>query len=104
MLDSNFVNDLITSFLVSTINYNPESDSIDLISGDFKNMDLKLKVKSRIDNLYLIKDKLLKQSFIKIIDTNFVFVDNKYVVFVILLNVYDLKDFNNKPVVGELSV
>ncbi len=104
MLDSNFVNDLITSFLVSTINYNPESDSIDLISGDFKNMDLKLKVKSRIDILYLIKDKLLKQSFIKIIDTNFVFVDNKYVVFVILLNVYDLKDFNNKPVVGELSV
>ena len=104
MLDSNFVNDLITSFLVSTINYNPESDSIDLISGDFRNMDLKLKVKSRIDNLYLIKDKLLKQSFIKIIDTNFVFVDNKYVVFVILVNVYDLKDFTNKPVVGELSV
>ena len=104
MLDSNFVNDLITSFLVSTINYNPESDSVDLIGGDFKNMDLKLKVKSRIDNLYLIKDKLLKQSFIKIIDTNFVFVDNKYVVFVILVNVYDLKDFTNKPVVGELSV
>ena len=104
MLDSNFVNDLVTSFLVSTINYNPESDSIDLISGDFRNMDLKLKVKSRIDNLYLIKDKLLKQSFIKIIDTNFIFVDNKYVVFVILVNVYDLKDFTNKPVVGELSV
>ena len=104
MLDSNFVNDLITSFLTSTINYNPESDSIDLISGDFKNMDLKLKVKSRIDNLYLIKDKLLKQSFIKIIDTNFVFIDNKYVVFVILVNVYDLKDFTNKPVVAELDV
>ena len=104
MLDSNFVNDLITSFLISTINYNPESDSIDLISGDFRNMDLKLKVKSRIDNLYLIKDKLLKQSFIKIIDTNFVFVDNKYVVFVILVNVYDLKDFTNKPVVAELDV
>ena len=104
MLDSNFVNDLITSFLTSTINYNSESDSIDLISGDFKNMDLKLKVKSRIDNLYLIKDKLLKQSFIKIIDTNFIFVDNKYVVFVILVNVYDLKDFNNKPVVAEFDV
>ena len=104
MLDSNFINDLLTSFLVSTINYNPESDSIDLISGDFKNMDLKLKVKSRIDNLYLIKDKLLKQSFIKIIDTSFAFIDNKYITFIIVVSLYDLKDFNNKPVVAELDV